>query len=144
MKTLFSIGMAALLLGTVLSADLVAAGKIEQRLMKQGWVKLTVQELMALKDFTASDDFGWAEYIGPSGATVVTQYQNGTTKKGTREITADGQYCYLYRGEPTTVCRSLWKRGKYYAHVRSRGLGAAKRNIVRVQITIKPGNTQNL
>ncbi len=142
MRPWISIAVLAFILLT--AGNAFAEGKLEKRLMKQGWVKLSMKELKALRDFTASDDFGWAEYIGPTGTNFVTRWQNGTIKKGSREITADGRYCHLYRGAPTTICRSLWKRGKYYAHVRSYGLLAPKRKIVRVQITIKPGNTENL
>ena len=142
MRPWISIAVLAFILLTASNA--FAEGKLEKRLMKKGWVKLTVKELKALRDFTASDDFGWAEYVDPTGTIFVTRWQNGTIKKGSREITSDGQYCHLYRGTPTTICRSLWKRGKYYAHVRSHGFGASKRQTVKVQITIKPGNTENL
>ena len=142
MKHWISISVLGFFLLTASNA--FAEGKLEKRLMKMGWVKLTVTELQALTDFTASDDFGWAEYIDPSGSIFVTRSQNGNIDKGSREITADGRYCHLIRGAPTTICRSLWKRGKYYAHVRSYGFGASKRHVVKVQITIKPGNTENL
>ncbi len=142
MKPWISIAVLGFILLTASNA--FAEGSLEKRLMKQGWVKLTMKELKALRDFTASDDFGWAEYVDPTGTIFVTRWQNGTIKKGSREITADGRYCHLYRGAPTTICRSLWKRGKYYAHLRSGGLGASNRHVVKVQITIKPGNTENL
>jgi hypothetical protein len=142
MKPWISIAVLGFILLTASNA--IAEGKLEKRLMKQGWIKLTMKELKALRDFTASDDFGWAEYVNYSGSMFVTRLQSGKVRKGTREITADGRYCHLYRGAPTTICRSLWKRGKYYAHTRSYGLGAAKRHVVKVQITIKPGNTENL
>ncbi len=142
MRSWISIAFLAFVLLTASNA--FAAGKLEKRLMKQGWVKLTVKELQGLTDFTASDDFGWAEYIDPTGSMFVTRFLNGSIEKGSREITADGRYCHLYRGAPTTICRSLWKRGKYYAHVRSYGLRASRRHVVKVQITIKPGNTENL
>ena len=46
--------------------------------MKEGWVKLTTKDLMALKDVTASDDYGGgSEYICPNGTKVVKQWQNG-------------------------------------------------------------------
>lgn len=142
MKPWISIAVLGFILLT--AGNAFAEEGLEKRLMEQGWVKLTMQELKALRDFTASDDFGWAEYVDPTGTMFVTRSQNGTTKKGSREITADGRYCHLYWGATTTICRSLWKRGKYYAHVRSIGLLAPKRQVVKVQITIKPGNTENL
>ncbi len=142
MKSWISIAVLGFILLTASNA--FAEGSLEKRLMKQGWVKLTMKELKALRDFTASDDFGWAEYVDPTGTMFVTRWQNGTIKKGSREIIADGRYCHLYWGAHTNICRSLWKRGKYYAHVRNIGLLAPKRHVVRVQITIKPGNTENL
>ncbi len=142
MKSWISIAVMGFILLTASNA--FAEGSLEKRLMKMGWVKLTMKELQALTNFTASDDFGWAEYIDPTGSMFVTRYLNGSIEKGSREITADGRYCYLYWGAPTTICRSLWKRGKYYAHVRSYGFGASRRHVVKVQITIKPGNTEKL
>jgi len=142
MKPWISIAVLGFILLT--ASNTFAEGSLENRLMKQGWVKLTMKELKALRDFTASDDFGWAEYVDPTGSIFVTRWQDGTIKKGTREITADGRYCHLSWGAPLPICRSLWKRGKYYAHVRSIGLLAPKRHVVKVQISIKPGNTENL
>ncbi len=127
----------------LLTTNAFGEGKLEKRLMKEGWVKLTAEELKALKDFTASDGFGWAEYIDPSGTKFVAQLQNGSIRKGRREIYADGRYCH--QSKLVATCFFLWKRGKYYAHVEKGGLlSASKRPVVRVEITIKPGNTENL
>ena len=115
MRTLISLGMAAFVLVFILSADLAAESKLEKRLMKEGWVKLTTKELKELKDFTASDGMGGAEYIDPSGTKVVTQSLSGNISKGKREITADGRYCHRYPGAKDNRCLSLWKRVRRYS-----------------------------
>ncbi len=143
MRPWISIAVLAFLLLTASNA--FATGKLDKRLMKEGWVKLTAEELKALKDFTASDGFGWAEYIDPSGTKFVAQLRNGSIRKGTREIYADGRYCH--QSKLVATCFFLWKRGKYYVyswrHVME---GSSKRSHQAVggQFTINPGNTENL
>ncbi len=136
MKTLISVAVLAFILLTASNA--FAEGKFETMLMKEGWVKLTAKELTALKDVTASDDFGWAEDIDPSGTKFVLRGQSGNIKKGKREITADGQYCHHYDVGPP-ICRFLWKRGKVYLRLSQEGSG-----MVSGQFTFEPGNTENL
>lgn len=100
---------------------------------------MTAMELKALKDFTASNDFGEADYIDPSGTKVVTQRMNGEINKGTREITADRKYCYHYEGGRPKICRFLWKRGNIYLRLSIEG-----NETISGKYTIKPGNTENL
>ena len=83
------ISLAVLAFMLLMAGNAFAAGKLEKKLIKDGWVKMSAMELQALKDFTASDGFGWAEYIDPSGSKFVTQEMSGILAKGTREITAD-------------------------------------------------------
>jgi len=139
MRTLFSCVMAAFVLGFVFSAELIAEGKLEKRLVKEGWVKVTAKELKAMMNYTASDDYGWAQYIDPSGTKVVTQRTNGQIIKATREITADGKYCIHYVGGEPKNCRFLWKRGNVYLRLSRKGKGT-----ISGEYTIKPGNTENL
>ncbi len=136
MRPWISFAVLAFLLLTASNA--FATGELEKRLMKEGWVKLTAKELKALKDFTATNDAGWAEYIDPSGTKVVTEWMSGDKNIGRREITADGQYCHHYEGA-AAFCWFLWKRGKIYFYVTFE-LG----DFMRRQFTIKPGNTENL
>ena len=139
MKSLISLGMAAFLLGFVFSANLIAGEKeTEVMLIKQDWVKLTAKELKAMTNYTGSDDYGWAEYIDPSGTKFVTRRQSGNIAKGRREITADGRYCYHFE-VASASCRFLWKRGKVYLRLSLEGKGT-----ISGEFTIKPGNTENL
>ena len=140
MKTLFSFGMAAFVLGFILSADLIAGEKeTEKMLIKQGWVKLTAKELKAMTNYTGSDDYGWAVYIDPSGTKFVIRGQSGNIYgKGRREITTDGHYCYHFDTGPVS-CRFLWKRGNVYLRLSLEGKGT-----ISGEYTIKPGNTENL
>ena len=154
MKTLISLGMAAFVLGFIFSADLIAAETLEQRkaslaaakkdrerkLIKAGWVKLTATEIRALTNFTASDDAGWAEYIDTNGTKVVTQWLNGEISKGTREITADGRYCYDYVGWRPKICWLLLQRAENYFRLTTEGMELYGDG----QFTIKSGNTENL
>ncbi len=119
----------------------IAVAKMEKKLMKEGWVKLTTKDLMALKDVTFSDDYGGAEYIDPSGTKVVVRQMSGNIFKGRREIASGGKYCHDYDGAPEH-CWYLWKRGKYYlkTHIHS-GVAQVEHG---EPFTFQPGNTENL
>lgn len=94
MKTLFSFGMAAFVLGFIFSADLVAGEKeTEKMLIKQGWVKLSVEELRELKNHTGVGEGNWAFYVDPTGTIFVQRYGNGAIKRGKRIITLAGDFC---------------------------------------------------
>ena len=114
---------------------------MEKKLMKEGWVKLTARDLMALKDVTASYHYGGALYIDPSGTKVVVRQMSGNNFKGRREIALGGQYCHDYEGGPDH-CWYLWKQGKYYrkTHIHS-GVAQAQHG---EPFTFQLGNTENL
>lgn len=123
MKSLILLVMATIVFGFVFSADLLAGEKeLEERLVKEGWVKLTAKELKAMTNYTGSNDYGWAYYIDPSGTKFVTRAPNGNISKGRREITADGHYCYHFDTGPVS-CRFLWKRGNVYLNLSMEGKG---------------------
>jgi len=140
MKSLISLVMPVFVLGFILSADLVAGEKeTEMMLIKQGWVKVTAKELKAMTNYTGSDDYGFAEYIDPSGTKFVIRGQSGSIfGKGRREITADAHYCYHFDTGPVS-CRFLWKRGNVYLKLSLEGTG-----MISGEFTIKSGNTENL
>ena len=74
MKTLISLGLATFVLGFVFSAELIAGEKeTEDRLIKDGWKKLSTAELMKLKDYTGVSETGWAVYVDPTGTNLIHQ-----------------------------------------------------------------------
>ena len=140
MRTLISLGMAAFVLGFILPADLVAGEKeTEMKLKKEGWVKLSVEEVKAHKNYTAVGDTGWARYVDPTGTKYVWRYDHGAITPFERKVTAEGKDCIRYSRYSTGPwkCSSIWKRGKSYVRLRPTGLLSPK-------YEIKPGNTENL
>jgi len=143
MRTLISLALAlTFVLGFIFSADLFAGEKeTETMLIKQGWVRLSVEELRALKDYTAGEETGWALYVDPTGTNYVYRHWEGGIKKGKTRITAAGKICFKpdFLGFSGNVggCRSVWKLGKVYLNLKSDGTYFSK-------YEIKPGNTENL
>ena len=80
-------------MGFIFSANLVA-GEMEtgDRLIKEGWKKLSVAELMELKNYTAVGK-GWASYVGPIGANYAFRLLKDPIRRGKRIITLDGKIC---------------------------------------------------
>ncbi len=137
MKTLISLAMATLVLGLVFSHDLVAGMKeTEKMLIKQGWVKLSAEELRELKNYTAVGETGWFVYVDPSGTQAVHRFAGGGINGGERNITADGQECIQFI-KYDIRCKFIWKRGKVYLLVYPNGMRGR-------EYTIKPGNPENL
>lgn len=152
MKTLFSFGMAAFVLGFIFSADLAAGEKeTEKMLIKQGWVSLSVEELKALMDFTASSYISTL-YVDPTGRKYVYQHSDsGMVNRGKRRVTTAGKVCFTpitanaADRDPPIVgpkgelwrCRSVWKRGKEYLDLKPDGTYSS-------EYEIKPGNPENL
>ena len=151
MRTLIPLGMAAFVLGLVFSADLLAGEKETiEMLKKQGWVRLSVEEIRALKDYTATNVFSsW--YVDPTGTSYVYRHYNNTENRGKRRVTTAGKVCFtpftantVEMDTPTVGpkgilwrCRSVWKRGKQYLDLRPDGTYMS-------EYEIKPGNTENL
>jgi len=88
MRTLISFVTATFVLGFILSADLIAGEKeTETMLKKQGWTRLSVEELKAQKNFTVVGGTGSFMYVGPTGTNYVFQHYNGKQNRGKRKIT---------------------------------------------------------
>jgi len=138
MRTLISLGMAAFVLGFIFSAEL-AAGERETEVMlkNQGWVRLSLDDLRVLKDYTAVEETGSAIYIDKTGRNFVLRFQNESIVRGMRIITTGGKVCLQYSKIEPWPCFSIWKRGNVHVSLRARGTIGAER-------TIKPGNTENL
>ena len=150
MKTLFSFVVATFVLGFVCSADLVAGEKeTETMLKKQGWTRLSVEELKAHKNYTAVGYTGWIMYVDPTGTNYVFQYYDGRQNRGKRKVTTAGKACYeglwLRRRTPVKPgedssweCRSVWKKGKFFIAIKTEAGNLGPK------YEITPGNTENL
>ena len=154
MKTLFSLGMAAFVLGFVFSADLVAEEEWEKKLMNEGWEKVR-QKLMDQANTTwYGTKFGsgkflsyedWVFYIDSSGKNIFMKIiGTSLSDTGIREETRDG-ICIVWkegggeswdRSELTRCGRTLWKKGNLYMIVSPVGNELTR-------WTIKKGNLEN-
>ena len=105
-------------MGFIFSANLVA-GEMEtgDRLIKEGWKKLSVAELIELKSYTAVGK-GWASYVGPIGANYAFRLLNDPIRRGRRIITSDGKFCSKWTKENPWRCRFIWIRGKDWLNLR--------------------------
>ena len=140
MKTLISLAMATFVLGFIFSADLVVGEEeTEKMLINQGWVKLSVEELMELKNHTGVGEGLWAFYVDPTGTIYVQQYGNGAINKAKRKITLAAEVCLKFETvNELCGCRSVWKRGKFIVHLKTED------GTLGPEYEIKTGNTENL
>jgi hypothetical protein len=133
------------LLALLAAHSAAAAEGWEQQMMKQGWVKLTSEELKAHTDLTAYGGDGWFAYVNPAGTEIRIQLLAGPVMRGTREITGDGVVCDRYEGKldypwmagEREVCSTIWKKGERYLFVERDGMRGP-------EYTTKPGNPEKL
>lgn len=146
MRTLISLGMAALFLGFVFSADLDATEPWEQKLMNEGWV-MQKEVFLAFADTTwygrkskYSDRENRVFYIVSSGKKVFFQLnKGGTIHLGIREKFGADSYCTRFEfeaGGRERCYRTVWKKGNVY-------LIASFKGYVMGEYAVKKGNVEN-
>ena len=123
-----------------LPGSVLAVEDWEKKLMDEGWIKLTTDDLMAFTNIThylVSENDKKIAYIDLTGKKGISKsiIENYTTRL-LREIRDDMECFKLPDFGSYWICYSVWKRGSAYKSVHENGLN-------QYELSIKNGNVEN-